>query len=92
MMKKTKNKNQITVESIGKNTCILINDVVHISLNNNDLRGLQSWKMGRKSGRYCTELYFVTVEEGVGVAWSMSLEYDDSRLSKEILDILKQYV
>ncbi len=80
--------NIITTETIGKRTNILINDVVHISLNNNDLKGLQAWKMGTKGGRYCAELYFISD----GVFWSMELEYDESGLSKEILNIIKDYV
>jgi len=84
--------NIITVESIGKSTHILINGVVHISIKNNDLRAIQAWKMGKKSGRYCAELYMMSVVDGVSSTWTMELEYDNPELSKTILDILKQYI
>lgn len=81
-------KNQVSVESIGRTTRILINDVLHIAFKNSDLKGVQSWKMGKKSKRFCTELYFVSD----GAKWIMELEYDDQELSKNVLDILKEYI
>lgn len=81
-------KNEVTYTSIGNSVHIFINEVLHIGFEAEDLKGIQSWKMGRVTGRYCIELYFVSDF----TKWEMKLEYDNIELAKEINNILQKFI
>lgn len=83
-----KDTNTYKWEAIGNSVQIYINDVLHIAFKRSDLKGIQSWKMGRKGGMYCSELQFVSNK----CPWTMELEYDNENISKAVLNILSMFI
>lgn len=65
-----------------KNLKIFINDILHLSIEKKNYRGLQSWISGSLYHNYYIELYIKDIK--------IRLEYDKEDIWKTILDLLNK--